>query len=372
MGAITMGFPRPGRQGKPTPAPTEVLNPLANVQTTPVFNLAQIHLSESELSVLSKGLSFVPTSPTDWYDSEMEIRTFLCKVRLRTFFQEHDLGVEDDEDDTGLHLPSTFTPSDSQVPHDLLTFERCVLEDLARLKPRTMRTRHNLSVTERQALTSLQNNKGIVIKPSDKGGGVVIMSKKQCKAMVLLLLNDRESYSILRKDPTKDLCQEISDAVAYAQERDWISEKETAFLSRPSGRTPCFYALPKIHKDPLNPPGRPIVSGCGSSLEPLCKFVDHFLQPISIQTHTYLKDTTHTISIFEGLPFDPLAQFLVTMDIKSLYTNIPQAEAIKCVREWISADPNPHKTLINFVLELMEIALCKNFFTFDNVIYLQT
>ncbi|XP_056416138.1 uncharacterized protein LOC130357468 [Hyla sarda] len=36
---------------------------------------------------------------------------------------------------------------------------------------------------------------------------------------------------------------------------------------------PTIYLLPKIHKNALIPPGRPIVSGCNSLTEPICQFL---------------------------------------------------------------------------------------------------
>ena len=67
------------------------------------------------------------------------------------------------------------------------------------------------------------------------------------------------------------------------------------YLSDSNVRTAEFYMLPKIHKNPTNPPGRPIVSGNGCPTERISKCIDHFLlryviymkkdrQPIAFKT----------------------------------------------------------------------------------------
>ncbi|XP_069495412.1 uncharacterized protein [Ambystoma mexicanum] len=337
----------------------------------PIFNLAKIDLTSPQIKVLSKGLSFVPSQKTDWFETELEVRRFLRTVRLKVFFNEH--GGNEQELDTGLRAPSTFKPQDNEVTREILTFEKCVLRDLDKLKSNSKQKslRHNLSKLENSALIELSNNPSIVIKPADKGGGIVVMSKAQYINMMDTLLQDDVSYKKLRKDPTRDIRTEIESVVQFALDRKWITEKESKFLITSQSRIPTMYSLPKIHKNQENPPGRPIVSGCGSILEPLCKFIDVFLKPISVKTETYLRDTTDTITIFENLEFDNTTQLLVTMDIQSLYTSIPQDQAIECMREVLleydSQDRVPH----NFILELMAIALNKNYFEFNGQFFLQ-
>ena len=56
--------------------------------------------------------------------------------------------------------------------------------------------------------------------------------------------------------------------------------------------TPAFYMLPKIHKNTLPPPGRPILSAKDSPTEHISAFVYHFLQPFVPQIKPFAKDTT--------------------------------------------------------------------------------
>ena len=93
-------------------------------------------------------------------------------------------------------------------------------------------------------------------------------------------------------------------------------------------RIPVFYTLTKIHKPTLV--GRPIISGCDGLTERLSSFpsgVDKVLQPIPQIQESYLKDTTHFIRFIESTRV-PKNAFLVSMDVTSMYTNIPQEEGI--------------------------------------------
>ena len=78
-------------------------------------------------------------------------------------------------------------------------------------------------------------------------------------------------------------------------------------------RIPVFYTLTKIHKPTAV--GRPIIAGCNGPTESTSAFVEYLLQPIAQIQLLYLKDTTD----------------LSSMDVTSLYTNIPQDEGINTV-----------------------------------------
>nr|XP_016847487.1 PREDICTED: uncharacterized protein LOC107982593 [Anolis carolinensis] len=141
------------------------------------------------------------------------------------------------------------------------------------------------------------------------------------------------------------------------------------FLQNPYPRIPVFYILPKIHKGIIRPPGRPIVSGTSSILEPLAKYLDFFLQPFVSKTQAYIKDTTHFINIIESLHI-PKHSTLMTLDIASLYTKIPLNEARTIVKDLFDSrtlqTPPTH-----FLMDLLNIVLENNYFRFDAQFYLQ-
>ena len=104
--------------------------------------------------------------------------------------------------------------------------------------------------------------------------------------------------------------------------RRWLS------LTPNPPRIPQFYTLTKIHKP--TPVGRPIISGYEGPTERISSFVDSLLQPIAKSQKSYLKDTTDFINFIEKTRVVENA-ILVSMDVTSLYTNIPQEEAITII-----------------------------------------
>ena len=92
-----------------------------------------------------------------------------------------------------------------------------------------------------------------------------------------------------------------------------------------------FYLLPKIHI--VGNPGYPIVSANGHPTEKLSEFMDLYLQPHIQYLPSYLRDTTYFLrkpGAQAPFPFDTL---LVSMDVTSLYTNIPHQDSIQACEE---------------------------------------
>ena len=140
----------------------------------------------------------------------------------------------------------------------------------------------------------------------------------------------------------------------------------------PTPQTSRFYLLPKIHK--AGNPGRPIVSACCCPTENIASYLDQIMCPLVRNLGTYVKDTNHALRIFNDFHFDNTTttgeRFLYTMDIKSLYTVIPNNSGLEALAYFLNKRPvldPPTSTLTR----LGELVLTLNAFTFKGDFYHQ-
>ena len=68
----------------------------------------------------------------------------------------------------------------------------------------------------------------------------------------------------------------------------------------------------------------------------LSKFVDNYVQPHAKALPSYVKDTTDFINKFENVKDISIDSILVTLDVKTLYSNIPNHEGIEAVKETLN------------------------------------
>ena len=120
---------------------------------------------------------------------------------------------------------------------------------------------------------------------------------------------------------------------------------------------------------------RPIVSSCESITERISQFVDKWLQPYVKSLPSYVKDTTQFINHIEQIK-PPTNCKLASIDVSSLYTNIPHEEGTQSALHYLTnheerykhpEQPNPE--VLN---ELMNLVLTNNVFEFNEHFYLQT
>ncbi|XP_076458602.1 uncharacterized protein LOC143292299 [Babylonia areolata] len=123
-------------------------------------------------------------------------------------------------------------------------------------------------------------------------------------------------------------------------------------------RESLLYLLPKIHK--VNNPGRPIVSACACPTALISAFLDSVFQPLVAALPTYVKYTNHNLNLLNdfSFPADCTERHAFTMDIVSLYTNIPHQEGMLAVKHFL-----PKSSLrLHFptILHLTELVLTLN------------
>ena len=89
-----------------------------------------------------------------------------------------------------------------------------------------------------------------------------------------------------------------------------------------------FYLFSKIHKRLHNVPGRHVISNCGFYTGNMSSFLDHHLQPIAQKVNSFMKDTNHFLQKIKSLGQLLEGAILCTIDIVSLYPNIPHEEGL--------------------------------------------
>ena len=106
----------------------------------------------------------------------------------------------------------------------------------------------------------------------------------------------------------------------------------------------------------------------------ISSFVDKLLQPIAQQQKSYLKDTTDFVNFIENTKV-PEDVILDSMDVTSLYTNIPQEEGIDTVcRAYEIFYRNEPPIPTQLLKQALRLILQENSFQFNgkNICNLQT
>lgn len=169
----------------------------------------------------------------------------------------------------------------------------------------------------------------MIIRLGNKGGGVVILEKSFYHSQLSDMLSDGDTYLQLDKDPTNNYRIDCNNLVDYGYYIRVLTKKEKMYLSPSFNLIPTIYSIPKIYKDPVNPPARLIVNGIDSVTSRVGQYLYHFLQMSVVHAKAYLKDTTNFLQLLKGVVFSVNAEsYLVSADVSSLYTIIQHDNAL--------------------------------------------
>ena len=100
--------------------------------------------------------------------------------------------------------------------------------------------------------------------------------------------------------------------------------------------------LEKIHKNPMGI--RTIVSSCNSITEPISQFADRWLQPHVKNLPSYLTDSMEFLKLIETIKI-PSNCLLASIDVSSLYTNIPHSDGKQSVLYYLQNNSDNYTRL---------------------------
>ena len=289
-------------------------------------NLSDHTLTHHQVSILAKGLKFIETPVTNENKIRQQLlrdfEQFARRMRLRYIFHGND------KEPHPFHVRSNWIPpvEPSIALESYLENVKLSLAEIELAKPK-----HNLAYNEHKAVKELQKNTAINLKRADKGSTTVILDKQDKIQEAQVQLDNRDHYRPLENAMVTETLQKVNELITELHNGKHIDDITKTWLSQTPNppRIPIFYTLTKIHK-PL-PVGRPIISGCEGPTERISS-CGPFITPVAQKQKSYLKDTTDFINFIEKTQVSQNT-ILVSMDVTSLYTNVPQDAGITIVCE---------------------------------------
>ena len=315
-----------------------------------IFNFSKYELSDGEKGLLAKGLNFsLPPKYLDYADYLANFELFYRNIRNLDILPNEDLDfVKTRIKEVTL---STYRNYNNNVPQ-------------------------HLSKEEFLALQNLRKNKNIVIQKSDKGNSVVVVNKADYLNKTDNLLNDTRKFEKI--NPKNDGI--LNFAINQEKRVDNIFKKlvasksiseETRRSLKPVGTRPgIMYGLCKVHKDIVEncPPFRPILSAINTPTYKLAKFLVPILKSLSSNEHT-VKDS---FAFAEEIVEQDSECFMGSLDVDSLFTNIPLEETIDICTNSLFENMEKVEGLSKIEFkELLSLATKESYFVFNGQLYKQ-
>ena len=182
-------------------------------------------------------------------------------------------------------------------------------------------------------IKNFKNNPNVIVRKADKSNIFVILNKEEYVDKINVILEDSEKFVKIDRDTTPQLKKKLRQLI------------ETLHASSSSVRLPMpvghyepgyIYGNPKVHKRINNPPLRPIISQIGTATYDIAKKLNEIIEPY-MPTSYMIKSTQEFINITKTCS-EP--GYLASLDVESLFTNVPVKEAIDIILDCTYNNPN--------------------------------
>ncbi|XP_072030550.1 uncharacterized protein [Amphiura filiformis] len=178
----------------------------------------------------------------------------------------------------------------------------------------------NITKEERLALDKLKKDTDIIIVPGDKGRATCVIDATVYEEKANALLQDENVYEKLKKDPKQKCQTKLIKLLKDLKEKGAIDSRTYWKLYPTVCDVPKFYGLIKIHN--AGAPLRPIISSIGSVAYELARFVSGIVSPLIGNTDHHITNTQSFVENIRDLKLES-DESLVSFDVSALFTSIP-------------------------------------------------
>ena len=261
-----------------------------------VFNYSSIILTIPMVKLLNRGLNFAifPLN-LDITQVIVDFKRFERSFIWKEFWYERE--SEEPYEKQMFKTNKSNYPKNYKIPNGVKTFVSSVKSELLDYKNRN-KAKCNLPKEEIEALSQLiklQKERKIMIKPCDKGAGVIILDfmeyMRSCKQHLESEQKDDNGqsnryYIEVDEKVLKDAKHKITMLLEQGIDNNIITKQEFEAMNPAAKHVGKFYCNFKVHKQHTSnvaPPERPIVSTCGSITENIEKICPALFTPTNKQ-----------------------------------------------------------------------------------------
>jgi len=214
----------------------------------------------------------------------------------------------------------------------------------------------------------LNNNPNILFTRADKGSITVALDKNEYINKIEDMLSDTDTYIKINKNPIKKLTNETRVLLAGWKTKEYITQGTYNSIYCSDGNLPRAYGLPKIHKPGLK--FRLIISSIDSPTHSLAEFLHKIITKNIIKPPSHIDNSYQLVNKLNGIHIEDEFE-LVSLDVISLFTNIPMNLALDSVnKRWSSISKGTKIPKPDFIKGL-KLIFESTFFTFNEKIYKQ-
>ncbi|CAF4195564.1 unnamed protein product, partial [Rotaria sordida] len=324
-----------------------------------VHNISSRSLTEDEESILAKGLQFcIETKIKNPIEFKTEIEMMAFSI-LKQLHKPHETS-----------LNSSLTECIQRAANQALKINK-------------NKKIINVNKNELIALKSLIKDQNIVIMKADKGSVCVIMDKDHYKSKVFELLSTGTSFKKMneldeRGKPNtiehvvKKMESKLDHRLKELKKAKRLSQDDYDYIHCTGSRCSVLFCNPKIHKEGM--PLRPIISTNNSYNYKLAKYLTKLVEDARQKPKSYVKDSFSFARLIQ-LKQPAANDIMISLDVESLFTNVPVYEAvelaIKIIIDKKKIDKNYTKLTAKDLRNLFQLAVTNTPFRFYDQLYMQ-
>ena len=314
-----------------------------------IFNFSNVSLTEAEKSLLVKGLSFsLPPKKLSYSDYLVNFELFYRSIDNLNILSGNNLDyVKTKIKDLAL---TSFRNYNANIPQ-------------------------HLSNKEFEALKNLSANCNLIIQKADEGNSVVLVEKDVYIRHIEKILDDATKFEkvkikkgILNFSINHE--RRINDYLKRLEKSGSLTTDQYKKIKAIGSRSGILYGLCKEHKAIIDvcPPFSPILSVIGTPSYKLAKFLVPRLSSITFNEFT-VKDS---FGFAEEIVHQDGKLFIGSLDVDSLFTNIPLKETINICTKLLYKNVDVIEGINKSEFEnLLSLATQESYFMFNDIFYKQ-
>jgi len=214
-----------------------------------------------------------------------------------------------------------------------------------------------------------KNNPNIIFTRADKGNVSVAMDRVEYLNKIERMLQDQNTYIMIKKNSMKNIEKNLNDMLKKWFQNNYITKQTYFSLFSSDSVLPKAYGLLKIHKK--NFPFRIIVSSINTALYALASYLQSIITSSLTLDNKQVKNSFELYKALSGTELCNTYE-LISLDVVSLFTNIPQDLAINSIfNRWTLIKEETYIPKEEFI-EAIKLILSSTYFVFNKKIYRQT